>query len=468
MRTKLLLALVAFTAMGGALVFIYGSPRSGADLVSASSGGPEMVLNVKGGECDDPVRPTTCDVGFGSPFHIGVHALGIPANGYILMQTFIDYGPDLTYKPADPLLDEMFWPDNSDNATFIGEPGSGLLSHAAITSIGPPHPQSTYIGKVVAVSMNCPDASTTTTVALLPYDDAVAGTFGSAFTEFGTEILAIPKVSSLTINCVVAPTPENCPGGCATPTAKVPPTPCPGACPTPTPTPTRTPCPPGTCPKMVLNIKGGDCDDALEPTTCAVVVGSTFMLSVDAIRIPEAGYRLMQTHIDYGLNLTYKEQPTLTEIVWPDVSATSAVNGEPGPGRVAHSAWTGFSPPVPVSTFVGNLVEVQMTCSPGPSTNDIRLLPLDDPIAGPFGSLFLEPDNTEVIPVVGSLTIDCVPRPRPRQRPRRHRPSSPSRAIRTATAALTPTRTVPTRRWAASATTRTRTTTTTCMALASR
>ena len=372
-----------------------------------------MVLNVKGGECDDPIRPTTCNVGFGTPFHIGVHALGIPANGYILMQTFIDYGPDLIYKPADPLLDEMFWPDNDDAITFIVEPGPGLLSHAALTSVFPPQPQSTYVGKVVAVSMNCPDSSTTTTVDLLPFNDPIAGTLGSLFTEFDTEIKMTPKVSSLTINCVVAPTPENCPGGCATPTAKVPPTPCPGTCPTPTSTPTPLPCAPGTCPKMVLNIKGGDCDDALEPTACTVVVGSTFMLSVDAIRIPEAGYRLMQTHIDYGPNLTYKEQPTTDEIVWPDMYAPSAASGEPGPGRVAHLAWTGFTPPVPVSTFVGNLVEVQMTCSPGPSTNDVRLLPLDDPIAGPFGALFLEPDNTEVIPVVGSVTIDCVPPPTP-------------------------------------------------------
>ena len=390
-------------------------PESGS--ASAATGGPEMVLNVKGGECDDPIRPTTCDVGFGSTFHIGVHALGIPANGYVLMQTYIDYGKDLIYKPADPLLDEMFWPDNHDNATFIVEPGSGLLSHAAITSVVPPHPQSTYVGKVVAVSMNCPDATTTTTLDLLPYNDPVAGTFGSVFREFGTETLVIPKVGSLTIICVPAPTAENCPGGCATPTAKVPPTPCSGACPTPTSTPTPTPCSPGTCPKMILNVKGGDCDDALEPTTCTVVVGSTFMLSVDAIRIPEAGYRLMQTHIDYGPNLTYKEQPTLTEIVWPDVSAPSTASGAPVPEQVVHLGWTGFTTPVPVSTFVGNLVEVQMTCSPGPSTNDVLLLPWGEPAAGAFGSVFLDPDSNEVVPVVGSLTIGCVPPPTPTPTP---------------------------------------------------
>ena len=423
MRRRQTLVGITAAAILGALLLLtttsLGVPWPASGAASASTGGPEMVLNVKGGECDDPIRPTTCNVGFGTPFHIGVHALGIPANGYILMQTFIDYGPDLIYKPANPLLDEMFWPDNHDDATFIVEPGPGLLSHAALTSVFPPQPQSTYVGKVVAVSMNCPDTSTTTTVNLLPFNDPVAGTFGSVFTEFGTEIQTIPKVGSLTINCVVAPTPENCPGGCATPTAKVPPTPCPGTCPTPTSTPTPTPCPPGTCPKMILNIKGGNCDDALEPTTCAVVVGNTFMLSVDAIRIPPDGYRLMQTHIDYGPNLTYKEQPTLVEIVWPDISAPSAASGSGGlgPHQVAHVAWTGFTPPILVSTFVGNLVEMQMTCPPDPSANDVQLLAWGDAAAGAFGSVFLDPDSNEVVPAVGSLTIDCVPPPTPTPTP---------------------------------------------------
>ncbi len=184
-----------------------------------------------------------------------------------------------------------------------------------------------------------------------------------------------------------------------------------------TPTPTSTPCSPGTCPKMALNVKGGDCDDALEPTTCAVVVGSTFMLSVDAIRIPPAGYHLMQTHIDYGPNLTHKEQPTLTEIVWPDMSAPSAASGPLGPQQVVHVAWTGFTPPILISTFVGNLVEIQMTCTPDPSTNDVGLLQWGDPAAEFFGSVFLDPDSNEVVPVVGVLTIDCVPPPTPTPTP---------------------------------------------------
>ncbi len=228
-RSRRAFAAVGVAAIFGALAFLSFTSSgilwhdSGA--ASANTGGPEMVLNVKGGECDDPVRPTKCDVGFGSPFHIGVHALGIPANGYVLMQTFIDYGSDLVYKPAQPLLDEMLWPDRQDNTAIIFEPGPGLLYHGALTGIGvelSPFVQSTYVGKLVAVSMNCPDASTTTTVDLLPAGDPVAGTSGSLFVEYDTKVQFIPKVGSLTINCVVAPTPPPCPtGGCATPTPKV-------------------------------------------------------------------------------------------------------------------------------------------------------------------------------------------------------------------------------------------------------
>ena len=159
---------------------------------------------------------------------------------------------------------------------------------------------------------------------------------------------------------------------------------------------------------MVLNIKGGDCNDAVRPTICWVPSGSTFLLSVDAIAIPNAGYILMQTFIDYGLDLTYKPQSVLDEMVWPDSLPAVTIRTEPGPGLVGHGALTEVIPPYPVSTFVGNLVELEMNCTPGVSSNVVRLLPLGDPIATTSGTLYLEPDFTEVVPIAGSLTLNCA------------------------------------------------------------
>ncbi|MCH6588292.1 MAG: hypothetical protein IH805_08275, partial [Proteobacteria bacterium] len=63
------------------------------------SGDPEMRLNVTGGNCDHPIAPTICHVPFSGPFLLSVEVVTAPEPGYILAQTFIDFGGHLAYKP---------------------------------------------------------------------------------------------------------------------------------------------------------------------------------------------------------------------------------------------------------------------------------------------------------------------------------------------------------------------------------
>ena len=217
-------------------------------------------------------------------------------------------------------------------------------------------------------------------------------------------------------NCAkAAPTATPCPSG------KVPSGV--GGCGTPAPTPT-----PGLSPEMLLNIKGGDCDDSERPTACDVAVGGEFLLSVDAVVVPLPGYVLMQTFVAFGPDLTYKPSDSLTdEIVWPDCQPQIAVRTQidqtlplvPHTNNsqevVSHGCLTGLLPPVPASHYVGNVVEFTLTCSSDPSGNLIELLPYvwsftlpAGDVAGTSGALFTDTSFGQIVPIVSNLTINCV------------------------------------------------------------
>ncbi len=217
------------------LVFaVTGSSES----ASAASTGPEMALNVKGGACDDPVRPTKCDVSAGASFTLSVDALGIPAGGYDLVATALDLGTKLIYTQTAAAGDEVIWPDAS--IATRGTIGT-VLVHGGLTGLFPPLPVSTFTGNIVEVALACPVSASDSpvTIPLLALGHPDAGTSGAQF-QLAT-VSTVPKVSSLTISCL-APTPT--PTDTPTPT----PTPTPTDTPTPTITPTPTPCPPEGCP----------------------------------------------------------------------------------------------------------------------------------------------------------------------------------------------------------------------------
>ena len=188
-------------------------------------------------------------------------------------------------------------------------------------------------------------------------------------------------------------------------------TPCPTeGCPTPSPTVTPTPTPtptPKIGPKMFLNVKGGICDDPVNPTVCEVPESGSFTVSVDVVEAPATGYTTMQTFIAYGSDFAYQKGVIGDELIWPDSAGVEL--REQGPGSVFHGATTGLTPPLAVSVFEGNIVELTFTmnCPPTSSGDVIRLLPNLHPEAGTNGSLFVLPDGSQVAPKLDSLRIDC-------------------------------------------------------------
>ncbi len=193
-----------------------------------------------------------------------------------------------------------------------------------------------------------------------------------------------------------------------TPTAM----PCPvDGCPAPTATPVPLPCPAEACMALVVTDEAGEvvCHSSGD-ANCDMPVGSGFTLAVDAFAVPENGYVLMQSAIDYGGDLIYNRAGSADdEIVWPD--AALALRTELGQGPILHGAITGLLPPLPASHYEGVFVEISMSCSANESSTEVRLLPLDDPVAGTSGAAFEEPAigdvRRTVPPQVGSLRVAC-------------------------------------------------------------
>ncbi|MCH7697497.1 MAG: CSLREA domain-containing protein [Chloroflexi bacterium] len=159
---------------------------------------PEMALTVKGANCNDPVRPVKCNVPLGSQFILSVDVLTAPAEGYVGVQTFIDYGLNLTYKKGS-IADEIVWPDLSA-ISVRGQPGPGLVFHGALTGLLPPLPVSDFEGTVIELHMNCTPGPSSNAIVLIPEGDPVAGTSGTAFLAVDPRII-LPNVGPLTINC---------------------------------------------------------------------------------------------------------------------------------------------------------------------------------------------------------------------------------------------------------------------------
>ena len=245
---------------------------------SASGGGPELALSVTSGA--DSCSAGACDVRTTTSFILSVDVATSPAAGYVLFQSFLDFGvfdptanedgagPNtcsdgienggsdgfdrfdddcvsvgLVYKPATQAADEVFWPDLVSGGAFRLEPGPGLLFHGGLSGLTPPPFVSTFEGSVVQVLMTCPASEITSTIQLLQDGDPIALQNGALFVEPNTT-QSVPKVGSLTINCLNLPTPTPTPT--ATPTATA----------TATPTPTATPDPTDT--------DGDGCSDVRE------------------------------------------------------------------------------------------------------------------------------------------------------------------------------------------------------------
>lgn len=188
-------------------------------------------------------------------------------------------------------------------------------------------------------------------------------------------------------------------------------------------------------------LDGGSCDAG----ECFVDAGSTFTLAVEVLRAPASGYVLMQTFIDFGVYnpsasedgagpgscgdgegnggrdgedrtdsdcatvvLTYLPEPAAAdEVVWSDAAEGITLREVRGAGLVQHGSLTGLIPPLPISNETGVVVEVQMSCPASPVTVPISLLASGDPVAGSSGSLFVRPDEIQIIPSVLPINLHC-------------------------------------------------------------
>lgn len=198
----------------------------------AATGGPEMVLNVVGGSCDDLVRPTECDVALGAQFTLAVIALDIPTEGYVYAGTFIRFGPDLVYAPTAEPHDEVRWPDclPGNLARFQGDATStdpfwGLqnVAHGCASSVDEDALPSYYVGTMTEILLVCTSVDSSSLVQLLPEGHPVASTLGAAFVGPNHQTIT-PKVSNVQINCgaggpLDTPTPTHTSEPTATPTA---------------------------------------------------------------------------------------------------------------------------------------------------------------------------------------------------------------------------------------------------------
>ena len=174
--------------------------------VQASGTGPEMAMSVtgpsvtcSGGECDVPL---------GGDIMVSVEIVTAPDQGYIGVQTIVDYGADLTVQSRAEAADEFLWPDaGSDDVILRGEPGPGLISHGGLTGLIPPLPSSSYEGDLLELDLVCSDTYSQTTVRLLPFSDDRRS--GAAFVRIdGTTQVEIPiKSNSVIVNCGEAPPP---------------------------------------------------------------------------------------------------------------------------------------------------------------------------------------------------------------------------------------------------------------------
>lgn len=211
-----------------------GVPRRAPNAFASS--GPEMAITLSGGGF---CTAGQCYAATSSSFTLAVEVVEKPANDYAVIQTYLDYGvydptanedgagPDscgdgienglfdgadrldddcvtvaLVYTPSVEPEDEILWEDLNTGVALRFEEGPGLLAHGGMTGLIPPVPISDYEGVIIELHMACPATAAAIPVSLLLYDDPLALNNGSMFGEPDLVTPVIPKLSSITMNCV--------------------------------------------------------------------------------------------------------------------------------------------------------------------------------------------------------------------------------------------------------------------------
>ena len=178
---------------------------------SATPGGPAMSLLISGtvsgspALCDSNVV-VKCTLDAGTSFTVAIIPKSIPPGGYGFWQTLVSYG-DLQYKPGpigggtndggEMTWDLSFLPLRAP-ANPIGNEGE--VGHANVSGFFEPYDLSTQQTALVTLEMNCTSSDT---LRLINFDERPDG---AVYGGESGEIITIPVVGSLQINCV-GPTP---------------------------------------------------------------------------------------------------------------------------------------------------------------------------------------------------------------------------------------------------------------------
>ncbi|MCH7699648.1 MAG: hypothetical protein IH865_11980 [Chloroflexi bacterium] len=266
-----------------------------------------------------------CTLDAGQEFTLAVELVSVPVTGYVLAESWVEFGPDLTYNRTKDPANELVWPECSPGLIFRAIPPD--MNHVDISCLtgllgAPP---SFYLGTFVELSLSCSVSESSTDVFLFVREEGTAVGPGSVFTapvgDDGTQIR--PEVDGLTVNCLAAqtgtstPTPTPTPTidasstdtptatatepPATTPTATQTPTLDPNAPPTWTPEPTWTPSPTGTSeptatesstptPPATPRLQPGDtnCDGSVDPLDAALILQFVARL-ISGLPCPDGG-----------------------------------------------------------------------------------------------------------------------------------------------------------------------------------
>ncbi len=186
------------------LVLAWG--QTAAPTASAAGIGPEMAISVSGPGVD--CSGGECDVDLGGEITVTVDVVTAPIEGYVLVQTFIDYGLDLTYVARPEPADEFLWPDAvSEDVIIRGDVGAGEITHGGLTGLLPPLPESSYTGTLLEIDLECSDTYSHTAVRLMPLSAGRTSGAAFAFYEGDTQVDVPTKTDSVIVNCGEAPPP---------------------------------------------------------------------------------------------------------------------------------------------------------------------------------------------------------------------------------------------------------------------
>ena len=170
----------------------------------------------------------TCTISSGGSFTLAVELVSVPVTGYVLADSWVEFGPDLTYNSTKDPANELVWPE----CGFIFRAIPPDMNHVDISCLTGllDAPPSFYLGTFVELSLSCSVSESSTDMYLFVREEGTAVGPGTVFVALGGTHIR-PEVDGLTVNCLAAQT------GTSTPT------PTPTHTPAHTHTPTHTPTP---------------------------------------------------------------------------------------------------------------------------------------------------------------------------------------------------------------------------------